>query len=234
MYPKNTQNIPIIAIIIAIILCLTLAIALSNVDFFREGMTNAQVISGLEQAKEQEKANTAIDLNANYYDPVQQKYVARDPSSQLLYPTKTPAPNVKYDRDNLGVSYHADLSAIIHQSDDTSNAGVGYMWVKGADGKLVSMEYKDVSNTTLYYDPKEYKTMQNYVPGYSEYVKLSRFSKSRINPTAVYTAGFPPPDELNLRPNLPDLPSVPAYTWESIWQKRIPESSLPYKYGLLT
>ena len=213
-----------------IIICLIALVGTNTM----EGLTNKQILSQLEQANVTTPPPDH-DLNRYYYDPVQGKYVTRPPE-QVLTSAKTPAPDVRYDLDNINVTYHEDVSSIMQKSDDMSNAGVGRMWIKDSSGQLVSVPYSDVSNTTLYYNPTENKYKTNYVPGYAEYVKLSKFSKSRINPPfmGTFDGSNYPADRLDLRPNLPDLPNVPAYTAATIWQRRIPETNIPYEFGLLT
>jgi hypothetical protein len=96
--------------------------------------------------------------------------------------------NSNYTTDNVDITYHAD--PVI----DISSAEVGKMWVKVND-KLVAIPYKDVSNTTLYYEPGRYiYNSASYVPNYEESVFLSKLTNqsttSNITESVFNKSGF--------------------------------------------
>lgn len=87
--------------------------------------------------------------------------------------------NKAYNSDNYDITYHADPSA--QTNEDDSTAGVGKMWVKDKDGKLISVPYSDVKNTTLYYQTGSYPFgPSSYVPNYEESVLLSKSSNKLV------------------------------------------------------
>ena len=94
--------------------------------------------------------------------------------------------NSNYNSDNLDITYHAD--PLKESQSDESSAGAGNMWVK-IDGKLVSVPYSDVSNTTLYYSPGTYQfNSASYVPNYEESVFLSKLTNK---PTTSEVVNLP-------------------------------------------
>jgi hypothetical protein len=100
--------------------------------------------------------------------------------------------NSKYNSDNLDITYHAD--PLKEKQGDESSAGAGNMWVK-IDGKLVSVPYNDVSNTTLYNSPGTYQfNSASYVPNYEESVFLSKLTNepttSKVSNLPVNQRGF--------------------------------------------
>ena len=100
--------------------------------------------------------------------------------------------NSKYNSDNLDITYHAD--PLKEKQGDESAAGPGNMWVK-IDGKLVSVPYRDVSNTTLYNSPGTYQfNSASYVPNYEESVFLSKLTNepttSKVSNLPVNQQGF--------------------------------------------
>ena len=79
-----------------------------------------------------------------------------------------------YNSNNYDITYHDD--PLKEKQGDESSAGPGKMWVK-IDGKLVSVPYNDLSNTTLYNSPGTYQfNSASYVPNYEESVFLSKLT----------------------------------------------------------
>lgn len=92
--------------------------------------------------------------------------------------------NKAYNSDNYDITYHADPSA--QTNEDDSTAGVGKMWVKDKTGKLISVPYSDVKNTTLYYQTGSYPFgPSSYVPNYEESVLLSK-SSNKLASSQIY------------------------------------------------
>ena len=91
-----------------------------------------------------------------------------------------------YNSNNYDITYHAD--PLKEKQGDESSAGPGKMWVK-IDGKLVSVPYNDVSNTTLYNSPGTYQfNSASYVPNYEESVFLSKLTNE---PTTAKVSNLP-------------------------------------------
>jgi hypothetical protein len=92
--------------------------------------------------------------------------------------------NKAYNSDNYDITYHADPSK--QNNDDDSNAGVGKMWVRDKSGKLISVPYSNVKNTTLYYETGSYPFgPSSYVPNYEESTSLSKLS-NKLNGSNIY------------------------------------------------
>jgi hypothetical protein len=89
-----------------------------------------------------------------------------------------------YNSDNYDITYHDDPTT--HKNDDDSNAGVGKMWVRDKYGKLISIPYSNVKNTTLYYETGSYPFgPSSYVPNYEESTLLSK-SSNQSNVSSIY------------------------------------------------
>ena len=92
--------------------------------------------------------------------------------------------NKAYNSDNYNITYHDDPST--RKNDDDSNAGVGKMWVRDKSGKLISVPYSNVKNTTLYYETGSYPFgPSSYVPNYEESTLLSK-SSNQSNVSSIY------------------------------------------------
>lgn len=92
--------------------------------------------------------------------------------------------NKIYNSDNYDITYHVDPSK--QKNDDDSNAGVGKMWVRDNSGKLISVPYSNVKNTTLYYETGSYPFgPSSYVPNYEESTLLSKLS-NKLNGSNIY------------------------------------------------
>jgi len=101
--------------------------------------------------------------------------------------------NKAYNSDNYDITYHADPTK--GESKDDNSAGPGKMWVKDMNGNLVAMQYSDLSNTSLYYEPGSYPFgPSNYVPNYEESVYLSKLTNEStttpIKNASYQTKGF--------------------------------------------
>lgn len=77
-----------------------------------------------------------------------------------------------YNPDNFDITYHTNTIDI---QPDESTAGVGKMWLRDPSGKLISVAYARVKNTTLYNTNDPYGP-SSYVPNYEESVLLSKFT----------------------------------------------------------
>jgi hypothetical protein len=100
--------------------------------------------------------------------------------------------NSKYDSNNFNMTYHA--TNVTNQT-DVDSAGVGKMWVKDKTGRLISVPYNDVKNTTVYYQAGSYPFgPSSYVPKYEESVYLSKLTNesttSLIKDYPFQKAGF--------------------------------------------
>jgi hypothetical protein len=92
--------------------------------------------------------------------------------------------NSAYNSDNYDITYHSDPTT--HTNDDDSNAGVGKMWIRDKSGKLISVPYTNVKNTTLYYETGSYPFgPSSYVPNYEESTLLSK-SSNQSNVSSIY------------------------------------------------
>jgi hypothetical protein len=92
--------------------------------------------------------------------------------------------NTAYNSDNYNITYHTDPTT--HNNDDESNAGVGKMWIRDKSGKLISVPYSNVKNTTLYYETGSYPFgPSSYVPNYEESTSLSKLS-NKLNGSNIY------------------------------------------------
>ena len=98
-----------------------------------------------------------------------------------IYDGKTS--NKNYNSDNYNITYHTDPTA---QKNDDSTAGVGRMWIRDKSGKLISVPYSNVKNTTLYYETGSYPFgPSSYVPNYEESTLLSK-SSNQSNVSSIY------------------------------------------------
>jgi len=92
--------------------------------------------------------------------------------------------NTVYNSDNYNITYHTDPTT--HSNDDDSNAGVGRMWIRDKSGKLISVPYSNVKNSTLYYETGSYPFgPSSYVPNYEESTLLSK-SSNQSNVSSIY------------------------------------------------
>jgi hypothetical protein len=92
--------------------------------------------------------------------------------------------NKVYNSDNFNITYHDDPTT--RKNDDDSTAGVGRMWVRDKSGKLISVPYSNVKNTTLYYETGSYPFgPSSYVPNYEESTLLSK-SSNQSNVSSIY------------------------------------------------
>ena len=95
---------------------------------------------------------------------------ATDPSRNNPYIRSTS----EYDANNLNVNYRESSTS----NNANNQEGPGKMWIIDGSGKLISIPYKDVSNSTLYYEPGSYRYgPSKYVPNYEESIYLSTLTK---------------------------------------------------------
>ena len=131
------------------------------------------------------KINSLTDTN---FDKNKFKSKDNEIADLLKQKTKTidddKTSNKTYNSDNYNITYHDDPTT--HKNDDDSNAGVGKMWVRDKSGKLISVPYSNVKNTTLYYQTGSYPFgPSSYVPNYEESTLLSK-SSNQSNVSSVY------------------------------------------------
>jgi hypothetical protein len=92
--------------------------------------------------------------------------------------------NKAYDSDNYNITYHDDPTN--NKNSDQATSGVGKMWVRDKSGKLISVPYSNVKNTTLYYETGSYPFgPSSYVPNYEESTLLSKLS-NKLNGSNIY------------------------------------------------
>jgi hypothetical protein len=134
-----------------------------------------------------DKRINALLTNANYD---KNKFKNKDDEIAYLNKQKTKTidddktSNKAYNSDNVDITYHDDPTT--HKNDDDSNAGVGRMWVRDKSGKLISLPYSNVKNTTLYYETGSYPFgPSSYVPNYEESTLLSK-SSNQSNVSSIY------------------------------------------------
>jgi len=93
--------------------------------------------------------------------------------------------NKAYNSDNYDITYHADPSALVKNTDESS-AGVGKMWIRDKSGNLIAVPYENAKQTTLYYEPGSYPFgPSSYVPNYEESTLLSK-SSNQSNVSSIY------------------------------------------------
>lgn len=131
--------------------------------------------------KIKELSDTNYDKN-NFKSKDHQIAYLNKQKTLTIYDDKTS--NKAYNSDNYNITYHADPTA--QKNDDDSSAGVGKMWIRDKSGKLISVPYSRVKNTTLYYETGSYPFgPSSYVPNYEESTLLSK-SSNQSNVSSIY------------------------------------------------
>jgi len=156
--------------------------------------TSAIFGQGANSAKNIEIDKKIKELSDTNYD--KNKFKSKDDEIAYLNKQKTftvydgKTTNKAYNSDNYNITYHADPSA--QKNDDDTSAGVGKMWVRDKSGKLISVPYSSVKNTTLYYQPGSYPFgPSSYVPNYEESTLLSK-SSNQSNVFSIYGVAAQP------------------------------------------